>query len=348
MSCGMSFTPKLNIMSNLFSAMALGVTALILAQPANAQEARKNTPHFGLPADCIPGKDCWLYNYVDMDAAEGQSVDFRCNPRSYDGHKGTDIALRSMAEMRTGINALAARDGTVFRIRDGEEDILKTNEEILELREKRKECGNGVLIDHGAALFSQYCHLKKDSITVKEGDSISKGDIIGQIGASGAVSIPQIELSIYWEGSIIDPFTGRTPEQGCGAPKSVFWEQPPAYQHAALYDGGFTPQVPNFKNIENGAPKIESLSSASEIFVFWAAFLGAQQGDKITLAVLTQDGQLALKRDIVQDKNQARAYHYLGKRFTSEPLPAGTYTGVATLDRTGFQTLKKSYRITVQ
>jgi len=64
--------------------------------------------------------------------------------------------------------------------------------------------GNCVIIDHGCNVFTVYMHLSKRQ--VKEGDTVSKNQIIGKVGATGFVTGPHLHwtLRIGWEPC--DPF----------------------------------------------------------------------------------------------------------------------------------------------
>ncbi len=57
--------------------------------------------------------------------------------------------------------------------------------------------GNTLVIDHGMGLFTSYYHL--DTIAVKEGDLVKKGDIIGTVGTTGFSTGPHLHyaVSIY-------------------------------------------------------------------------------------------------------------------------------------------------------
>ena len=59
--------------------------------------------------------------------------------------------------------------------------------------------GNCIVIDHGCNVFSVYMHLSKRD--VKEGDTIAKGEKIGEVGATGFVTGPHLhfETRIGWE-----------------------------------------------------------------------------------------------------------------------------------------------------
>jgi murein DD-endopeptidase MepM/ murein hydrolase activator NlpD len=55
--------------------------------------------------------------------------------------------------------------------------------------------GNVVAIDHGQGVVSIYIHLQK--IKVKEGDVVTAGEQIGNVGATGRANGPHLHLSLY-------------------------------------------------------------------------------------------------------------------------------------------------------
>lgn len=316
-------------MSNKFI-VSLGVFALFATSPAWAEK-----PSFGLPIDCKVGEDCWIVNYVDVNPDEGMVQDFKCGSKTYDGHKGTDFAVRSMAEVREGVDVLAAMDGTVLRIRDGEDDNAKTPEMLDNIRAARKECGNAVLMDHGRGLHSMFCHLKNGSVRVKPGDEIEKGDVIGQVGQSGLSEFPHVHFGIVWEEAVMDPFTGENNQKGCGMMRSSLWDSELnlLYQPLNVFDLGFTDGVPDFKAIQNGQDVPVNLPQNSEAFVFWFGYFGARHGDKITLKITDPDGRLFATREIIQDETRIRQYYYTGRRTENTPLKPGLYSGLIRIER---------------
>ncbi|MDO4218492.1 MAG: M23 family metallopeptidase [Synergistaceae bacterium] len=58
--------------------------------------------------------------------------------------------------------------------------------------------GGIIMIDHGAGLFSSYCHMSKKF--VKVGDIVKRGQVIGLSGASGRVTGPHLHLEMCWNG----------------------------------------------------------------------------------------------------------------------------------------------------
>jgi hypothetical protein len=92
--------------------------------PAPQQAAAGSGPdlRLDLPVRCTPNKDCWVVNYLDLDPSKGVR-DYTCGKASYDGHKGTDIAIRGMETMRRGVAVIAAAPGIVSSSRNNMPDI---------------------------------------------------------------------------------------------------------------------------------------------------------------------------------------------------------------------------------
>ena len=59
--------------------------------------------------------------------------------------------------------------------------------------------GNCIVIDHGCNVFSVYMHMSKRDL--KAGDMVSKGETIGEVGATGFVTGPHLhfEVRVGWE-----------------------------------------------------------------------------------------------------------------------------------------------------
>ena len=313
--------------------------------PALAQEKEL---YLVQPIDCSINENCWFMNYVDVDPDTGVARDFTCNRRSYEGHKGTDIAIRSMLEFERGIDVHAAAAGTILRFRDGEEDRFKSREEMKEIREARKECGNGIIIDHGAGWLTQYCHLKKGSIKVKEGDKVYAGQDIAQVGMSGITEHPHIHLSVLHEGKHIDPFTGHKKDSGCknGNGKSLWKSKKLKYEPFSLYDSGFTQGQPDFDAISQGSRGMPP-EKESDVLFFWMAYLGAKSGDQIEMVVLDPSGQVILEHNQTQKAPKARQYYYVGKRKPDSGWSLGTYQALIKVRRDGVpeQVMKKALDI---
>lgn len=63
--------------------------------------------------------------------------------------------------------------------------------------------GNYIKIDHGNGVVSTYMHLNK--IYVKNGDSVSVGDKIGEVGNTGISTGPHLDFRICVNGIYVNP-----------------------------------------------------------------------------------------------------------------------------------------------
>jgi murein DD-endopeptidase MepM/ murein hydrolase activator NlpD len=61
------------------------------------------------------------------------------------------------------------------------------------------------VIVHDQGWETQYCHLKHGSISVKVGDTVQVGDVLGKIGLSGRTQFPHVHVSVRHNGTRIDP-----------------------------------------------------------------------------------------------------------------------------------------------
>jgi murein DD-endopeptidase MepM/ murein hydrolase activator NlpD len=81
--------------------------------------------------------------------------------------------------------------------------VHATNHGIVVLAETFFLPGNALLIDHGQGIFSMYFHLNE--IKVKLGDRITKGQVIGEVGASGRATGPHLHFGMRMNNAKIDP-----------------------------------------------------------------------------------------------------------------------------------------------
>jgi murein DD-endopeptidase MepM/ murein hydrolase activator NlpD len=63
--------------------------------------------------------------------------------------------------------------------------------------------GGFVVIDHGQGLSTLYMHLSE--IKVREGDSVTKRQVIGLSGATGRATAPHLHVGVRWQGIYLDP-----------------------------------------------------------------------------------------------------------------------------------------------
>ncbi len=313
----------------LFALLMLGLAL----SPGGARA--DGPPKLELPLHCTPGQDCWVVNYVDLDATEGVR-DYTCNKATYDGHKGTDFAIIDAAHMRDGVQVYAAAAGIVRGARNDMEDInFKQNGGPASIA--AKECGNGALIDHGDGWSTQYCHMLKGSVVVRPGDKVSSGRQLGLVGLSGLTEFPHVHMQVRYNGDIVDPFTGLGRTKDCGVGDNPLWNESAlaalTYQPSAIYNAGFSSTTPNPRFAREGLYAEEFLLDTSPVIALWADIFWVNAGDKMTFLITGPDGRALVGHTSVLKKNQARRFVFAGSRRKDKPWPKGTYTGEIRLTR---------------
>jgi murein DD-endopeptidase MepM/ murein hydrolase activator NlpD len=159
----------------------------------------------GSPLDCDLRGACFIQQYYDHDPTDAAS-DYRCATLSYDTHKGTDFALRTLTQMHLGVDVVAAAKGIVRATRDGMPDQIYNTQNSAEI--DGRDCGNGVVIDHSDGWTTQYCHLKQGSVAVSRGDYVSFATRLGQVGLSGRTQCPHVHLTVRKDGGNPPIFNG--------------------------------------------------------------------------------------------------------------------------------------------
>ena len=282
-------------------------------------------PRLGLPIDCVPGESCWVVNYVDEDAGPG-ARDYTCGPQTYDGHTGTDIAIRDLGEMRRGVAVLAAAAGTVLATRDGVADRRFDRSSAGEV--SGRECGNGVVIDHGEGWRTQYCHMRNGSVAVKRGDRVERGAKLGLVGLSGRSEFPHVHLDLRRAGRRMDPFTGRVAPSDCAGPDEPLWTTEAAaalrYRPVSIYDAGVAgalPEVARLHEGERGAPPRRD----SALLAAWVALYHVRAGDEIVLTLSDPAGRVVLEARRRLERTQARRIEIAAARRAADSWQAGHY-----------------------
>lgn len=318
---------------------------VLLFSPAQAQESAPNVSFakivkpisLGLPIECELGTNCHVLNYVDMKPDDGQKSDPYCGARTYDAHKGTDFALIDKVTLNKGVNVLAAMDGTINRVRDGEEEGQWSKAQLQDIRKKRKECGNAVLIDHENKIQTIYCHLKKGSIQVKPEQNVKKGDIIAQVGQSGFTEFPHLHFGLIKDKMTIDPFTSLVSTETCrkATNKSSLWGRDVdlQYEPLVIQSIGLSDKVPILENIDKNSSSLEKLFIKNDILALWVTLLGARKGDQIDLKIIDSKGKVFSESQIIQDKTRTRQFYFTGQKNASQKLRVGSYKGLVKIER---------------
>ena len=105
-------------------------------------------------------------------------------------------------------NVIASKSGNV--IYPGPNDRIDYPDEAIRAGADGKyNCkglvGNYVIIDHGDGYQVKYQHLKANTITVRKGDHVEQGQVIGTSGSSGCSTGPHLHFQMWYNGTLVDP-----------------------------------------------------------------------------------------------------------------------------------------------
>jgi hypothetical protein len=117
-----------------------------------------------------------------------------------------------------GTDVLAVADGIIRDARDGEPNLLPMGPQpaLTDLTE-RILMGNFVVLEVAPGVFAHYAHLQPGSLTVKVGDRVRRGTVLGRLGQSGQAQLPhlhfQVSNAVTFEESEGLPFVFRAFER---------------------------------------------------------------------------------------------------------------------------------------
>jgi len=310
------------------------IRAAAIALAALAGAAGAEPPALSLPVDCTLGEECFIQQYLDHDPGPG-AHDWRCRALSYDGHQGTDFRLPDTAAMRHGVAVLAAAPGRVIGVRDGMPDIAADADGAPDLA--GRDCGNGVLIDHGTGWQTQYCHLRRGSLAVMRGETVGRGEMLGLVGLSGRTQFPHLHLSLRHEGREVDPFApegAQCPARDLPAAGGL-WKDPPAYQPGGIMSAGLLTRLPDYDEVRDSPAQADGLPSDAPALVLWAFVFGAEPGDRLAFTLDGPGGIRVIGEEVALDRRQAQLYRAVGRRLPPQGWPPGDYAGEIRLVRDG-------------
>ncbi len=305
------------------------VLLAVLAWPGSALALR-----LGLPIDCSGAETCFIQNYFDRDPGPA-ACDYTCGSLTYPGHEGTDFRI-SYADLARGVPVLAAADGVVRAIRDGEPegDISLRGKDSV----RGREAGNSVAVVHEDGYETQYSHLRRGSLRVRPGDHVRAGQVLALAGESGMADFPHLEMVVRHNGKAFCPFAGEQAAPGCGAPSSPAWSPEAlaapvlAYRATGLLRAGFVTAPARSVNefLRKDLPGRQGGDPPALIFA--VALFGVRAGDRFEMRLTGPDGTVLAKAARELDRTLAQAMEYLGKRRNG-PWPAGLYRGEYVLRR---------------
>lgn len=316
--------------------LTLATAATLSLAACGLAGAAPEGPRLEVPVACEIGRTCEVQRYVDRDPGPGD-LDYRCGRRTQDGHNGVDIRLLDMKALARGVDVLAAAPGKVARLRDGVADV--SVHEIGQAAVANMECGNGVVIDHGDGWETQYCHLGRGSIRVKQGDTVAAGQPIARVGLSGQTEYPHLHMTVRRAGKVVDPFA-PDPAQAtaCNKPQAGMWTPAAAkalsYKAGVILNAGFGGEAVTMPSVQAGT--VAPFTAASPVLATYMLALELEKGDQLEL-VLTGPGGAPLASQAVAplERDKAQQFQMIGKRRPPAGWPSGEYRAELRIHRAG-------------
>jgi len=96
----------------------------------------------------------------------------------------------------------SVHQGLDYRVRPGTQVAAVNGGTVILARPLYFE-GNCVVLDHGQGLLSLYLHLSE--IKVKEGERVTRGQLLGLSGATGRATGPHLHIAVRWQGVYLNP-----------------------------------------------------------------------------------------------------------------------------------------------
>lgn len=132
-------------------------------------------------------------------------------------------------------NVIAPADGTI------EEIVGYLDDNIIGDTDIANNWGNTIVIKHNQYLYTQLSHLKKDSVRVKVGQTVQKGEVIAKVGNSGRSPYPHLHFQVQ-----------QTPYIG----SKTLWHPLSAYvasenNHFVFYENGIPKVNQKISSIKN-------------------------------------------------------------------------------------------------
>ena len=144
----------------------------------------------------------------------GMCGDSVCWPFPYavpmtDGYGPRVAPCSGCSTMHRGIDLLPGAGTPIYAIADG----------VVSNVHEGWGYGNHVFIDHvidGERVTSLYAHMQDGSSPLTAGQAISRGDFVGLVGSTGAVTAPHLHLEIRVGDTAIDPLPWLREKTGAG------------------------------------------------------------------------------------------------------------------------------------
>ncbi len=250
--------------------------------PANAEEDYiiiRPPLQWEFPASCNINENCWITK-SDLE--------------------GTDITLKSEADMEEGVDVLCAEHGRVVFVQKDDEN--------------KTTYGNMIIIEHNGGWKTLYGNLKPDSIEVKPGKFARKNSKIAEIGMSGNTDYPKLHFAVFKDGEFHKPLW---------KPK---YKEKISTKEIVILNKGISTEIPELEKIKKGEYDSTQILNDVEKVHLWIYGMKFKKDDLIKFSLYNPQGDKILTSFRRADKDYEENYFSVVKAKEKNEWQTGSYT----------------------
>ncbi len=113
-----------------------------------------------------------------------------------DGNSYSGDQYKNSSYHAYDVPILAVADGKIVTVKDGLPENVPHTEKLAVTMTLVSVAGNHIVEDIGGGLYVGYAHIIPGTITVKAGELVHRGQVLGRLGNSGNSSEPHLHLQV--------------------------------------------------------------------------------------------------------------------------------------------------------
>jgi hypothetical protein len=113
-----------------------------------------------------------------------------------DGNSYTGDQYKNSSYHAYDVPILGVADGKIVAVKDGLPENVPHTEKLAVAMTLANIAGNHIVEEIGGGLYAGYAHFIPGSITVKAGERVRRGRVLGRLGNSGNSSEPHLHLQV--------------------------------------------------------------------------------------------------------------------------------------------------------
>lgn len=264
--------------------------AAALARPSAPSQAQ--FAKYAWPLGRALGDHVVAVNYTDLDPGPGR-LDYMGGTHNYDGHTGHDYTLHNFRDMDRGVPIRAAAPGVVTYLDDSSPYDRHCDFDW-------PDGGNWVWIAYGDGTYHEYLHMRRSSMTVKAGETVAQGQMLGLVGSSGYSTAPHLHFESGDYSAPGGNYAFREPSHGTANALPSLWNVQDDYQGddpfqvtdlGVFTDGQVGGSVFNtsYCDIVNSIPQPLTFGASEAHLDLWLQFR-SRANDTVSVIVRRPDG----------------------------------------------------------